>query len=65
MERMLVRVLKVINSSLTGLSNVTESDNRAGGIAGSVTTANVAGLIKYIRLESLHLILRLLYIMFM
>lgn len=31
---------------LTGLKTVTASENRAGGIAGSVTTANVTGLLN-------------------
>lgn len=31
---------------LTGLKKVTASENRAGGIAGSVTTANVTGLLN-------------------
>ena len=34
------------DNMLTGLKTVTASENRAGGIAGSVTTANVTGLLN-------------------
>lgn len=34
------------DNGLTGLKTVTVGENRAGGIAGSVTTANVAGLLN-------------------
>lgn len=34
------------DNGLTGLKTVTAGENRAGGIAGSVTTANVAGLLN-------------------